>query len=31
MEMIKKTFINVIMLFYMIYDSIVEKFNNIGR
>lgn len=31
MEMIKKTLINVVMLFYVIYDSIVEKFNNIGR
>lgn len=31
MEMIKKMFINIVMIFYIIYDSIVEKFNNIGR
>lgn len=31
MEIIKKTLINVVMFFYVIYDSIVEKFNNIGR
>jgi hypothetical protein len=31
MEMIRKMLINVVMLFYIIYDTIVEKFNNIGR